>query len=56
VLAGVTRAIVLEVAAAVLPVRFDAVHRTELASVEECFLTSVSREVWRSVRIDGRTW
>jgi branched-chain amino acid aminotransferase len=54
VLAGVTRAIVLEVAAGVLPVQLTAVRRAELASVEECFLTSVSREVLPVVRIDGK--
>jgi branched-chain amino acid aminotransferase len=53
VLAGVTRALVLEVAEGVLPVK-----RTGIAlddAVQECFITSVSREVLPVVRVDERT-
>jgi branched-chain amino acid aminotransferase len=52
VLHGVTRALVLEVAATVLPV-----ERTGISLdpwVTECFITSVSREVMPVVRVDGR--
>ena len=52
VLRGVTRALVLEVAATVLPI-----ERTGSPldpSVAECFITSVSREVMPVVRVDSR--
>ena len=51
-LMGVTRSLVLEVAAAVVPVERQAIPIDE--SVQECFITSVSREVLPVVRIDGR--
>lgn len=54
VLSGVTRAIVLEVAAALLEIRKLAVRVDQLSAVSECFLTSVSREVLPVVEIDGR--
>jgi branched-chain amino acid aminotransferase len=54
VLAGVTRSLVLEVAAGVLPVRREAVRKDALALVAEAFVTSVSREVLPVTRIDGR--
>lgn len=54
VLRGVTRAIVLEVAQALLPVRKQAVRAPQLAGVSECFLTSVSREILPVVKIDDR--
>jgi branched-chain amino acid aminotransferase len=53
VLAGVTRSLVLEVAAGVLPVRREAVRKDALAHLEEAFVTSVSREVLPVTRIDG---
>jgi branched-chain amino acid aminotransferase len=53
-LLGVTRSLVLEVAAAVLPIVETAVSRDDLAAADECFITSVSREVMPVVRIDGR--
>ena len=54
VLLGVTRSLVLEVAAGVLPVEERAVTLDDLPALGECFLTSVSREVLPVVRIDGR--
>jgi len=54
VLLGVTRGLVLEVAAGVLRVDPRAVTRDELPAVAEAFVTSVSREVLPVVRIDGR--
>ena len=54
VLAGVTRAIVLEVAATFLPLERTAVLTSELPSLQECFVTSVSREILPVVEIDGR--
>lgn len=54
VLHGVTRAIVLEVAQALLPIRKQAVRVAQLGDVSECFLTSVSREILPAVEIDGR--
>jgi branched-chain amino acid aminotransferase len=53
-LGGVTRAIVLEVAESVLAVERQAVRADQLASVDECFLTSVSREILPVVEVDGR--
>ena len=52
VLLGVTRSLVLEAAAAVLPVARTPVRLDELERVRECFITSVSREVLPVVRID----
>ena len=54
VLFGITRSLVLEVAARVLPVEPRAALRGELPSAEEAFITSVSREVLPVVRIDGQ--
>jgi len=54
VLHGVTRALALEVAQALVPVRRVAIQRDELPLVDEAFLTSVSREVLPVVRVDGR--
>jgi branched-chain amino acid aminotransferase len=53
VLHGVTRALVLEVARAVLPVVLLPVRVDQLAEVDECFITSVSREVLPVVSIDA---
>jgi len=53
VLQGVTRSLVLEVAAAVLPVERSAIRLDD--GVDECFITSVSREVLPVAAIDGRS-
>jgi branched-chain amino acid aminotransferase len=53
VLPGVTRALVLEVARQVLPVILLPVRVDQLAEVDECFITSVSREIVPVVSIDG---
>jgi branched-chain amino acid aminotransferase len=53
VLLGVTRAIVLEVAADVLPVERTSVRLDD--GVAELFITSVSREVMPVVTVDGRS-
>jgi branched-chain amino acid aminotransferase len=55
VLRGITRALVLEVAEGLLPVRRRPVRRDELSRVTEAFLTSASREVMPVVRIDGES-
>ncbi|MFC1464736.1 MAG: aminotransferase class IV [Candidatus Brachytrichaceae bacterium NZ_4S206] len=52
VLAGVTRALVLEVAREVLPVLTEAVTYGELQQARECFITSVSREILPVVKVD----
>jgi branched-chain amino acid aminotransferase len=54
VLLGVTRSLVLEVAAGVMRVEARAVTRDELTAVAEAFVTSVSREVLPVASIDGR--
>jgi branched-subunit amino acid aminotransferase/4-amino-4-deoxychorismate lyase len=53
-LAGVTRSLVLEVAAALVPVEPRAILLGELPRAAEAFITSVSRGVLPVVRIDGR--
>lgn len=55
VLAGVTRALVLEVARAVLPVITEAIAYADLPQARECFITSVSREILPVVKIDQLT-
>jgi branched-chain amino acid aminotransferase len=52
VLSGVTRALVLEIAQAVLPISSHAVTLPELPAVRECFITSVSREILPVVQVD----
>ena len=52
-LAGVTRSMVLDLAAGVVPRGEGAVHVDEVGAVAECFITSVSREVLPVVRVDG---
>ena len=52
-LAGVTRSMVLELAAGLLPRGEGPVHVPEVPELEEAFITSVSREVLPVVRIDG---
>ncbi len=54
VLLGITRSLVLEAAAPVLPLEPCAVRRDDLPLVSEAFVTSVSREVLPVVGIDGR--
>jgi len=54
VLLGVTRSLVLEVAAGMLPIVPVAVHVADLPRVRECFVTSVSREILPVVQIDDR--
>ena len=54
VLLGITRSLVLEAAAPVLPLEPCAVRRADLPRVSEAFVTSVSREVLPVVRIDDR--
>jgi branched-chain amino acid aminotransferase len=53
VLAGVTRGIVLAVSEGVLPVLCLPVTRDDLPTLEEAFITSVSRAVLPLVAIDG---
>jgi branched-chain amino acid aminotransferase len=53
VLAGITRALVLEVAELRVPVVGRAVGRDDLLRVGEAFITSTSREVLPVVKIDG---
>lgn len=54
VLMGVTRALVLEVAAEVLPFLPRAVRQGEIARLSEAFLTSVSRGILPVTRIDDQ--
>jgi branched-chain amino acid aminotransferase len=55
VLHGVTRGLVLEIAAGMLPVATTAVRLDQLPSLGEAFITSVSRGIVPVVRIDERT-
>lgn len=52
VLAGLTRSLVLEIAADLLPRAPRALRQDELAAAGECFITSASRGVLPVVRID----
>lgn len=54
ILAGITRARVLELARGRLPVEERALSKTELARADEVFITSSIRELLPVVRIDGR--
>jgi branched-chain amino acid aminotransferase len=54
VLPGVTRSILLELAAEVLLLRLEPVRQGELPEVSEAFLTSVSRGILPLVGVDGR--
>ncbi|MCW1968072.1 MAG: aminotransferase class IV [Anaerolineae bacterium] len=54
VLFGVTRALTLELAQAVLPVQRVAVNIADLAQLRECFITSVSREILPVVKINDQ--
>lgn len=53
-LAGVTRAVVLELARTLAPVRLEPVRRHELPRLDEAFVTSASRGVLPVVVIDGQ--
>ena len=50
-----TRMLVLEIAAELLPVARSAVRVGQLGSLDEAFITSVSRGIVPVVRIDDRT-
>lgn len=53
VLPGIAQQIVLEVAPVILPVRKDAVHVSEIPTLDEAFITSASRGIVPMVEIDG---
>lgn len=55
VLLGVTRSVVLEVAASVLPISLTPPLLDEVSSLQDCFITSASREILPVVGIDGCT-
>lgn len=55
VLAGIAQQIVFEVAPAILPLRREAIHVSEIARLSEAFLTSSSRGIIPVVEIDGQT-
>jgi branched-chain amino acid aminotransferase len=52
IIAGTVRAVVLELAADLLPVVSEPVRLNDLPDVDECFITSVSREVLPVVRVE----
>ena len=54
-LLGVTRSVALEVAGGVLPVSVTPPLLDEIPTLQECFITSASREILPVVRIDRRT-
>jgi branched-chain amino acid aminotransferase len=53
VLKGISQQIVLEIAPAIMPVKMEAVHISELQQLSEAFLTSSSRGIIPVVEIDG---
>jgi branched-chain amino acid aminotransferase len=55
VLAGLTRTLVLEVAADLLPRAAGAIRQADLPYASECFITSASRGVMPVVRVDDVT-
>jgi len=52
-LLGVTRSLVLEIAAGLLPIERRAVARSDLGAVSEAFISSVSRGILPVVQIDA---
>jgi branched-chain amino acid aminotransferase len=54
VLEGVTRHIVLQKAAAIIPIDYHPVRVSDLAQVAEAFITSSSREVMPVIQIDAQ--
>ena len=52
VLPGISQQIVFEIAPAILPVRKDAVHVSEIPTLDEAFITSASRGIVPVVEID----
>jgi branched-subunit amino acid aminotransferase/4-amino-4-deoxychorismate lyase len=54
VVAGLVRAVVLELAAPVLPMLPEPVRLNKLREVDECFITSASREVLPVARVDDQ--
>lgn len=54
VLEGVTRGLVIELAARMFPMRLEPVQQDEIALLSEAFITSSSREIVPVVAVDGR--
>lgn len=55
VLGGISQQIVFEIAPAILPVNKQAVKQSEIASLQEAFITSSSRGIIPVIEIDGHT-
>ncbi len=53
VLHGITRGLVLEVAAELLPICLEPVRLGQIADLDEAFITSSSREIMPVIEIDG---
>lgn len=53
VLAGISRRIVFQICAGILPLRTDAVHVDDIQTFSEAFLTSSSRGIIPVIEIDG---
>jgi len=53
-LAGITRGVVLELAEASFKVEMRPVHRDELATAHEAFITSTTKGVLGVVQVDGQ--
>jgi branched-chain amino acid aminotransferase len=53
VLPGIAQQIVFEIAPYIIPLRREAIHKSELAQVSEAFITSSSRGIVPVVEIDG---
>jgi branched-chain amino acid aminotransferase len=53
VLPGISQQIVFEIVPAILPARKDAVHVSEITTLNEAFITSASRGIVPVVEIDG---
>lgn len=53
VLPGIAQQIVLEIAPAIVPVKREPIHITQLVSLDEAFISSASRGIMPVVEIDG---
>lgn len=54
VLPGISRLIVFEVAPAIVPLRLEAVHQSDIPRLSESFITSASRGIVPVIEIDGQ--
>ena len=54
ILIGITRNVVLELAQAQLPIQERSIGLSELATIQECFITSTTKEIMPIIQIDDQ--